>query len=70
MEEKSKQSNNSYFNVIGAGTIAISKECKYVCGKEDGFSFGVEWGRYGFAGGVLSKDEARRLAEHILNALK
>lgn len=62
--------NYLHFRVNGAGKIQITEDCQYSCGNEKGFSFGVEWGKHGFAGGVLPKEEARRLAEHILNALK
>ena len=62
--------NYLHFRVNGAGKIQITDDCQYRCGGEEGFSFGVEWGKHGFAGGVLPKEEARKLAEHILNALK
>lgn len=58
------------FRVNGAGKIQITEDCQYSCGGEEGFSFGVEWGIHGFSGGVLPKDEAKKLAEHILNTLK
>lgn len=62
--------NYLHFRVNGAGKIQITEDCQHLCGSEEGFSFGVEWGKYGFSGGVLPKDEAKRLAEHILNVLK
>jgi len=36
-----------------------------------GFSFGVQWqwGKYGYAGGVIDKKEAVRLARHILRSV-
>jgi len=55
-----------YFDVPGAGLIAISEDCHRTTGKVAGFSFGVEWGVYGFCGGVLGRDEAKKLAEFIL----
>ena len=58
-----------YFKVIGAGKIEISEDPNYLCGTEIGFSFGVEWGRNEYAGGVLSQKEALRLADHILTVL-
>ena len=62
-------SNHLYFRVNGAGDIEISKTPNESCQGEEGFSFGVEWGKYGFAGGVLPMGEAVKLAEHILAAL-
>ena len=58
--------NDIYFEVIGAGKIEISISSNYCCGGQRGFSFGVEWGRHDYAGGVLSRQEAIKLAEHIL----
>lgn len=51
--------NYLHFRVNGAGKIQITEDCQYRCGDEEGFSFGV-----------LPKEEARRLAAHILNTLK
>ena len=56
-----------YFDVPGAGDICISEDCHHSTGKVVGFSFGVEWGRYGFSGGVIGRDEAKRMAEFILS---
>lgn len=56
-----------YFDVPGAGEICISESCHHYTGKVAGFSFGVEWGLYGFSGGVLGRDEAKRMAEFILS---
>jgi hypothetical protein len=58
-----------YFEVIGAGDIEISESSEVTCGGEEGFSLGVSWGEHGFAGGVLPKKEALKLAEHILNTI-
>jgi hypothetical protein len=63
---KTKISEYKYFEVIGAGKIQISNSAKWSCGGKKGFSFGVEWGKHGVVGGVLSKKEAIKLAEHIL----
>ena len=62
-------SNYLHFRVNGAGKIRITEYCKYSCGGEEGFSFGVEWGRHGFAGGVHPKEEAKKLSKHKLHAL-
>ena len=56
-----------YIDVAGAGKIEISKLADWSCGGETGFSFGVEWGNNGYTGGLISKDDAIKLAEHILN---
>lgn len=55
-----------YFDVPGGGKIRMSENGHSVCGKAVGFSFGVEWGRYGYCGGVLGRDEAKRMAEFII----
>ena len=55
-----------YFKVPGAGDIFMSKECHTHTGSACGFSFGVEWGIHGFSGGVLGRNEAKRMAEFIL----
>lgn len=54
------------FKVAGAGDICIGNSCSDSTGRVVGFSFGVEWGQYGFIGGVLGRDEAKRMAEFIL----
>ena len=69
MKKIPRTENHTYFEVIGAGQIEISHSSEVHCGGETGFSFGVEWGEYGFAGGVLSKEEAIKLAEHILRVI-
>ena len=65
MCEEIEELYNEY-EVVGAGKLRISKENKSRCGGKVGFSFGVEWGQHGFAGGVISNEEAVRLAKHIL----
>lgn len=57
------------FEVQGAGEIEISKSPFSKTGTAVGFSFGVSWGRHGFCGGVLGRDEARRLANFILETV-
>lgn len=58
-----------YLDIIGAGKLEISKSETYICGGEIGFSFGVEWGKHGYAGGIISQKNALKLAEHILKKL-
>lgn len=62
----SKDGEYIFFEVPGAGNICMSKSCHCSTGKVIGFLFGVEWGRYGFIGGVLGRDEAKRMADFIL----
>jgi len=62
--------NYLYLDVVGAGKIEISKSNEVRCGGKTGFSFGVEWGQHGYTGGLLSKEEAIRLAEYILQKCK
>jgi hypothetical protein len=58
-----------YFTVPGAGEIQLSRSTSVRTGGVEGFSFGVEWGRHGYAGGVLSKEEGIRLANFILRSV-
>jgi hypothetical protein len=58
------------FTVNGSGILRITEDADFICGGQTGFSIGVEWSKHKFCGGVLSRDEAKRLAEHILNTLK
>lgn len=59
-----------YFPVAGAGEIRISKDCCNSCGGVVGFGIGVSWGRFGFTGGVISRSEARQMAEYILEVTR
>lgn len=59
----------NYYEIIGAGKLEVSKKSNYQCGGKEGFTVGVEWGKHGFAGGVLSKEDAMKLVEHILKEL-
>lgn len=58
-----------YFDVPGAGKIQLSYSTSCTTGGVEGFSFGVEWGRHGYAGGVLSKEESIKLANFILRSI-
>ena len=58
-----------FFDVPGAGRVCISKSSKHRCGKAVGFSIGCEWGEFGFAGGVMDKQDARLLASHIMDTI-
>ena len=56
------------YDVPGAGFIAVSKYCGVRTGKALGFSLGCSWSHAGLIGGVLGFEEARRLANHLLDA--
>ena len=58
-----------YFDVPGAGKIRLSLDTNCRTAGVDGFSFGVEWGQHGYAGGVLSKEESVKLAKFILRTV-
>lgn len=55
-----------YFEVPGAGKIQISIEPTWSTGAAKGFAFGVQWGKHGYTGGVIDKEEAIKLAKHIM----
>ena len=58
-----------YFKASGGGDVVISNSFNHSCGDAVGFSFDVEWGRFGFCGAVLGRREAKRMAECILERL-
>lgn len=64
-----KNDDHVDYEVIGAGNLRISKSCTWQCGGEQGFSIGVEWGKNGYAGGLLPKDDAVMLARHIIRTV-
>lgn len=55
-----------FFYVSGAGHLAFSKNSHHICEQQVGFHFGVSWGNYPFMGGVLGRDEAKKMADFIL----
>lgn len=57
------------FDIIGAGELIISRSPNWTCGNEVGFSLDVTWGRFGETGGMIPREEARRLANLILEEL-
>lgn len=65
-EDGSLDPEDKEFAVHGAGLIRISSTVDATTGGAVGFSFGVSWGRHEYAGGVIDKSEAIRLAKHIL----
>lgn len=58
---------NNYFDVAGAGKIEIGKNCNSNTGKAFGFTFGVSWGRFGYSGGVLDREDAKKMADFIIS---
>jgi len=68
-QKNTDEENYEYFDVPGAGKIQIGKEPNCSTGGAKGFTFGVEWGQHGYAGGVIDKKEAVRLARHILRSV-
>lgn len=59
-----------YFKVEGAGSLEISKNASAVTGQSAGFHIGVSWTDFKFCGGVMSRAEAKKLADHIYKALE
>ena len=57
------------FEVNGAGQIILGGNANTICGTQAGFHFGVTWGRHGEVGGMISREEAKRMAEFILEEL-
>jgi hypothetical protein len=58
------------FNVVGAGTIKLGGNASCACGGRVGFHFGVSWSKHGAdCGGVLSREEAKKLADRIYEVL-
>ena len=55
--------------VRGAGKIRINSEPVWSCGDAIGFMFDTDWNKDHFSGGVLSREDAKILAEHILKSL-
>ena len=64
-----KNDHHEYFNVEGAGEIRFGKDINWQCGKAKGFGFSVSWTKYKFAGGVIDKKEALKLADFIYEKL-
>lgn len=64
--EPEKDIDYKEFEVAGAGIVRISTDCNSTCGGKTGFSIGVEWGRFGYTGGVMDKEDAIKLAKFIV----
>lgn len=69
INDKETHDLHENFEVHGAGKIQVSTSAEWQTGGAHGFSIGISWGRYGYAGGVMSRDEALRLANHIQTIL-
>lgn len=62
---------NNYYKVVGAGELQVSKKANSDCGTiKNGFHIGVSWGKHGFAGGAISREDAWLLAKRIAVELK
>lgn len=59
-----------YFDVSGAGQLQFGVNPKAECGEAVGFTVGVSWGKHGFTGGVIDREDAKALADMIYESLK
>lgn len=66
--QQSPCSDDIIFTVNGAGYVAIGSNAHNRCGQAIGFGFGVSWGQHGYVGGVIGREQAKRLAAHIIQA--
>jgi len=64
-----RQEEFRYYDVTGGGKLALSKSADFLCGDKVGFSIGVSWTMHPYIGGVLSRAQAKKLAEYILEQL-
>lgn len=62
--------NVEKYAVIGAGEISISETNNHNCGGIRGFALDVSFTQFGWAGGVISTEDAVLLANHILHTVK
>lgn len=60
---------SEFFECRGAGNLEFGTNPHCRCGNAVGFHIGVSWGRYGYGGGVIGRDNAKRLAELILQKI-
>lgn len=54
------------FEVAGAGNVCLSKNPCHLTGQSYGFGFYVSWGKNSYSGGILGLEEAKRMAEFII----
>ena len=65
-ERKFTNDNDTYFDVAGSPQIRVSNDCNYSTGSvKNGISIGLGI----FPGGVISRQEAVRLANHLLTVV-
>jgi hypothetical protein len=64
MKRKFTNDNETYFDVEGSCQIKVSNNCNSSTGSVKG---GISIGVSAFPGGVISKQEAERLAQHLLH---
>lgn len=68
-EEEEYVKSFAHFNVTGAGQVVLSNGTSGVCGQSGGFHLHVSWDGCSGAGGILGINEAKRLAEYILEKI-
>jgi hypothetical protein len=66
LRQEAHMKDDILFNCPGAGKLAISKHADHGTGENHGFGIGVSWGNSGYVGGVIGREEAKRLANHLL----
>ena len=63
--KKEREYGETTYEVVGATPIVLGSNANSICGRVAGFNFNIQ----GKAGGVLSRDEAKRLADRIYEVL-
>jgi len=63
--KKERECDETTYEVVGATPIVLGSNANSICGRAAGFTFNVQ----GKAGGVLSRNEAKRLADRIYEVL-
>jgi len=66
---QSNDPDDLFVEVLGAGKMKISKSINHYCGGTFGFSIEPSWTAYGYSGGVMSHEDARKMATMILDVL-
>ena len=70
---KNNDNRGKEFEIYGAGFIRVSDSISWQTGKprKTGFDFSVKFAEdKHFSGGVLTKTDAKKLADHIYNCLE
>ena len=58
-------SAHEFFEVQGAGYVALRNTGISMTGSAHGISFDVSWSRFGYSGGVMDVSEIRRLVSAL-----